>query len=706
MIDIMKFVHRSSCPAWLATTKGDCVDANLALERLTGLDLARIKQADWRNFLVEEDRVSAMASWQTSLAAGTPYRARVRMRGFDGVPAAIELIALGPTVSDGTELWLFIGLHVHDVSEQLARKQAEFFLAEGQRLSHMGTWAFNAGGFDYWSTELFRIHGLDPSGKPPTVEEYLGLVHSEDREFVRQEIEKMFTTRRAFDFTKRIVRPNGKIRHVRCVGVPASYGETLQGFVGTGIDVTEQEQLTEDLRKSEMELRQMLDFAPQLIAVFGPNRERLYVNRNGLDYLGIGLDEWRQRSTGTVVHRDDLERLESYWARALSSGAADEIELRVRKGDGSYRWFLARYNPVRDDKGQILRWYVACTDIEDRKRAEERLEQENVALREEVDKASMFEDIVGSSPPLRAVLSRLSKVAPTDSAVFITGETGTGKELIARAIHRRSARSARAFVGVNCAMIPKELIASELFGHEKGAFTGALHRRVGRFELAQGGTLFLDEVGEIPPDTQVALLRVLQERRFERIGGTQSIQADVRVITATNRDLDSAMKAGAFRRDLFYRLNVFPIQVPTLRERRQDIPILVEYFIERFATKAGKSFSRINKKSLDLLQSYHWPGNIRELQNVIERSVILCETKEFSVDENWLASGPVPKQTENPSLEEHLLGQEKEMIEAALAETRGKVSGPSGAAAKLGMPATTLYSKIQHLRINKRRFRQ
>ena len=628
------------------------------------------------------------------------------MRGFNGVQVAIELIALGPTVSDGTELWLFTGLNVHGVSEQLPRKQAEFFLAEGQRLSHMGSWAFNAAGFDYWSTELFRIHGLDPSGKAPTVEEYLGVVHSEDREFVRQEIEKMLTTHRGFDFTKRIVRPDGKIRRVRCVGVPASYGETFQGFVGAGIDVTEQDQLTEDLRKSEMELRQMLDLAPQLIGVFGPNRERLYVNRIALDYLGISLDEWRQRSTGTVVHRNDLERLESYWRRTLSSGSGDEIELRLRKGDGSYRWFLARYNPVRDDKGQILRWYVACTDIEDRKRAEERLEQENVALREEVDKASMFEDIVGSSPPLRAVLSRLSKVAPTDSAVFIAGETGTGKELIARAIHKRSKRAARAFVGVNCAMIPKELIASELFGHEKGAFTGALHRRVGRFELAQGGTLFLDEVGEIPFDTQVALLRVLQERRFERIGGTQSIQADVRVITATNRDLDSAMNAGAFRRDLFYRLNVFPIQVPTLRERRQDIPILVEYFIDRFATNAGKNFSRINKKSLDLLRSYDWPGNIRELQNVIERSVILCETKEFSVDENWLASGPVSRETENPSLEEHLLGQEKQMIEAALAETRGKVSGPSGAAAKLGMPATTLYSKIQHLRINKRRFKQ
>src|SRR5882724_1869440 len=280
---------------------------------------------------------------------------------------------------------------------------------------------------------------------------------------------------------------------------------------------------------------------------------------------------------------------------------------------------------------------------------------ENVALREE--KASMFEGIVGNSPPLREVLSRACRVAPTDSTAFITGETGTGKELIARAIHRRSPRSSRPFVAVNCVVIPKDLIASELFGHEKGAFTGALQRRPGRFELAEGGTLFLDEVAEIPPEIQVALLRVLQERRFERVGGTQSISSDVRVIAATNSDLEAAMNAGAFRRDLFYRLNVFPIEVPSLRERREDVPLLVEYFIDRFATQAGKKFRHIEKKSLDRLQSYDWPGNIRELQNVIERSVILCDANEFSVDANWLASGPARKEPKRRTLHEHLNGE-------------------------------------------------
>src|SRR5258708_22012071 len=288
----------------------------------------------------------------------------------------------------------------------------------------------------------------------------------------------------------------------------------------------------------------------------------------------------------------------------------------MRKGERSYRWFLARYNSVRDDKGQVMRWYAACTDIEDRKRAEDRLRSENVALREEIDKASMFEEIVGTSTALKSVLSRISKVARSDSTVLITGETGTGKELVARAMHRRSDRVSRSFVGVNCAAIPRDLIASELFGHEKGAFTGATQQRLGRFELANGGTIFLDEVGELPVETQIALLRVLQEHEFERVGGTRRIRADVRVIAATNRDLQAAISAGSFRSDLFYRLHVFTIVMPSLRERREDIPLLVEYFIDRYARKAGKNIKRVTKKPLEFLHSYPSPVNIREPHNV------------------------------------------------------------------------------------------
>jgi transcriptional regulator with GAF, ATPase, and Fis domain len=335
----------------------------------------------------------------------------------------------------------------------------------------------------------------------------------------------------------------------------------------------------------------------------------------------------------------------------------------------------------------------------------DQLQRENVVLREQVDEASMFEEIVGTAPVLQSVLSRVAKVAPTDATVLITGETGTGKELIARAIHKRSTRSSHAFVKVSCAAIPPSLIASELFGHEKGAFTGALQRRLGRFELARGGTLFLDEVGELPAETQISLLRVLQEHEFERVGGTQAIQADVRLIAATNRDLKTAVSKGLFRCDLFYRLNVFPIEMPSLRARSEDIALLTEYFIQRYAQKLGKKILSISKKTLDQFRSYSWPGNIRELQNVIERSLILCETESFSVDENWLTRESVESEIANGSLGQRLTTDERALIEAALAETRGRVSGRSGAAAKLGLPASTLESKIRSLKINKNAFK-
>jgi transcriptional regulator with GAF, ATPase, and Fis domain len=319
----------------------------------------------------------------------------------------------------------------------------------------------------------------------------------------------------------------------------------------------------------------------------------------------------------------------------------------------------------------------------------------------------MFEEIVGHSPAIRAVLERVAKVAPTESTVLITGETGTGKELVARAIHKRSLRSERAFVSVNCAAIPQALISSELFGHEKGAFTGALQRRLGRFELADGGTLFLDEVGELPPEMQIALLRVLQEREFERVGGTKPIHADVRVVAATNRDLHAAIGAGTFRSDLFYRLNVFPVDIPPLRERNEDIPVLVEYFVDRYASKAGKKIRTISKDSMELLRSYPWPGNIRELQNVIERSLIVCDTEDFSVDESWLARETPTSRTASPRDTNKAAAQteDRATIEAALAEAKGRVSGPRGAAATLGMPASTLDSKIRSLGINKHRFK-
>ncbi len=647
----------------------------------------------------EETRRVLSHCLSTGCAGDVSFRVRNAEGGYRWFLSRAE-----PVRAANGSLLYWIGVNL-DIEE---RKQAEFYLAEGQRIAHTGSWAFTTAGFEYWSPELFHIHGLDPRGNPPTKEEYLALVHPDDRDFVEQQIQQILATHRAFDFTKRIVRSDGQIRNVRCVGVLATEEGTVRRFVGTGMDVTEQEQLTKALRKSKDELRQILDLTPQLIAVFGPRRERLFINRTALDYFGLTLEEWRDTGPGAVGHprESDSERVKAQWDRAMSSGSAFEIEQELRKGDGNYRWFLARFNPVRDDEGHILRWYAACTDIDDRKRAEERLKEENVALREEIDRASMFEEIVGTSAALQAVLSRISKVAPTDSTVLITGETGTGKELVARAIHRRSPRASRAFVSVNCAAIPRDLIASELFGHEKGAFTGASQRRVGRFELAEGGTIFLDEVGELLPDTQVALLRVLQEREFERVGGGQSIRVDVRVVAATNRDLTAAVANGTLREDVYYRLNVFPLEMPPLRARRGDIRLLVEYFIDRYARKAGKNIRRVDKRTLQLLQAYPWPGNIRELQNVIERSVILCETETFTVDESWLSRRPLDTRSEDkPFLSEKVAATEKDIIEEALRASQGRIFGPSGAAVRLGIARSTLESKIRSLNINKNRFK-
>jgi formate hydrogenlyase transcriptional activator len=463
---------------------------------------------------------------------------------------------------------------------------------------------------------------------------------------------------------------------------------------------------TRELAAATEELRRTIDAIPQAITILGPDGSTLGANAFVLDYTGLSLEEvTADDSRVRGLHPDDVARLQEERRKALLRGEPFESAQRARRNDGQYRWFSIRYTPVRDADGKIIRWCATGTDIDDLKRTEDRVQSENLALREEVDRTSMFEEIVGASPPLRTVLSHVSKVAPTDSTVLISGETGTGKELIARAMHKRSPRSARPFVAVNCAAIPSSLIASELFGHEKGAFTGALQRRQGRFELADGGTIFLDEVGELPRETQIMLLRVLQEREFERVGGTEPIRVNVRVIAATNRDLQTAVVEGTFRADLFYRLNVFPLDVPALRERRSDVLLLVEYFIHRYAKRAGKRVRRITTETSNLLQSYDWPGNIRELQNIIERAVIICDSETLSVDARWLSGQSLATPPVVSLSAGTLATHEKDAIEAALKDSKGRVAGPFGAAARLGVPASTLESKIKALAIDKRRFK-
>jgi PAS domain S-box-containing protein len=588
--------------------------------------------------------------------------------------------------------------------EQLRRSEAD--LLEAQRISQTGSWKHDVlSGTVIVSPEVFRIFGVKPDEDTSTTEFWLSRNHPDDQKRIRELFERAEIEKTDYEADYRIVLPDGAIKHLHAIGHPIlnESGELVE-FIGTVMDITERKQAEDKIREQEVELRQILDAAPQHLSVLRSDGSHLYINQSSLDFLGLTLEEWQKRDIRELVHPDDAERVARERMQALSSGAPLKIEARFLRYDREYRWLFLYYKPLRDQLGRITRWVVPAIDIDDRKRSEERLQHENVALREEIVKASMFEEIVGASPALQTVLSSIVKVARTDSTVLITGETGTGKELIARAIHKHSPRSGRAFISVNCASIPSSLIASELFGHEKGAFTGAVQRRQGRFELAHSGTIFLDEVGELPAETQIALLRVLQERQFERVGGNRIIHTDVRVIAATNRDLTAAIAAGTFRSDLFYRLNVFPIEVPPLRKRKEDIPMLVEYFVKRYAEKAGKQIRKIDMNTLELCQSYPWPGNIRELQNIVERSVILSSGDTFWIEKAWLAS-PEPARQELPNpLPDTLQNQEREIIETALAECKGKVAGPKGAAAKLGIPRSTLDSKIKQLKIKKHKF--
>jgi len=604
-----------------------------------------------------------------------------------------------------------------------ALQRSEAYLAEAQKLAKTGSWAYNraAEKHIYWSDEMLRIFGLDRQSNLPDRADFLRLVHPEDRDRLQEQIDKSRREKADFVQDYRIVLTDGTVKHIHGTGhtVLDETGNIVE-YVGTAVDVTERKRDEEKLQRSEADLLEAqrlshtgswkheiasgkVTVSPEVYRIFGVEP----------DEVTSTTDFWLNRN-----HPEDAKRIQELFEESEIQKTDYEADYRIVLPDGTIKHLHAVGHPVLNESGDLVEFVGTAIDVteqaqarielekafEEIKRLKDRLHDENLALREQIDQAFMFEEIVGSSPALQTVLSSIVKVAPTDSTVLITGETGTGKELIARAIHKHSRRSGQAFISVNCASIPSSLIASELFGHEKGAFTGAVQRRQGRFEMAHSGTIFLDEVGELPAETQIALLRVLQERQFERVGGNRIIPTDVRVIAATNRDLTAAIAAGTFRADLFYRLNVFPIEVPPLRKRREDIPMLVEYFVKRYAEKTGKQIRKIDNKTLERCQSYPWPGNIRELQNIVERSVILSSGDTFWIEKAWLASRE-PARLELPGhLPDTLQNQEREIIERALSESKGKVSGPEGAAAKLGIPRSTLDWKIKQLRIKKHRF--
>ncbi len=661
-----------------------------------------------------DDLPRVIDAWRRSVEAGQPYVLELRQRRADGVYRWFQSRALPARDMEGRITgWYMLLTHIDD------RKRAEDALRSNEQSLRLIVDSIpgfvstaNAAG----EIELLNRQVLEYFGK--TTEELKNwassdAIHPDDLPRMIDAWRRAIETGQPLDLENRSRRADGVYRwfHVRGRPQRDAEGRIVRWYnLVTDIDDRkraegELERAFDEIAKSEAELRTIIDAIPQLIIAIGADGKFLYANQAVLEYTGLTKEEVRSERFREVFHPEDSERLRDERDAAISRGVPFEYERRVRRRDGQYRWLLIQYNPLRDERGEVIRWYATGTDIDDRKQAEERTRQENFALREQIDQVFMFEEIVGSSPALKTVLSSIVKVAPTDSTVLITGETGTGKELVARAIHKGSQRAGQAFITVNCASIPSSLIASELFGHEKGAFTGALQRRQGRFELAHSGTIFLDEIGELPAETQIALLRVLQERQFERVGGSRVIPTDVRIIAATNRDLAAAIASGTFRADLFYRLNVFPIHVPPLRNRKEDIPMLVEYFVKRYAERARKQISKIDKNTLKLCQSYRWPGNIRELQNIIERSVILCTGDTFWIDEAWLSSQDAPRLESSGPLTQNLQNYEKELIEAALAESKGKVAGPNGAAAKLGIPRSTLDLKIKQLNIKKHTIR-
>jgi PAS domain S-box-containing protein len=632
------------------------------------------------------------------------------------------------TVMDVTEQWK-ARAELEQAFEEIkqrteALRRSEAYLAEAQRLAKTGSWAYNPAAEKciYWSDEMRRIFGLDlQTSHLPDREEFLRLVHPEDRDRFNERIEKSRREKSDFVQDYRVVLTDGTVKHIHGIGHPLldETGNIIE-YVGSDVDVTERKRTEEKLRRSEADLLEAQRISQTGSWKLDVSSGKVIVSPQIFRIFGVKPDEgmsttefWLNRN-----HPEDAKRIQDLFERSRSQKTDYDADYRIVLPDGTIKHLHAVGHPVLNESGDLVEFVGTAIDVteqaqarielekafEEIKRLKDRLHDENLALREQIDQAFMFEDIVGSSPALQTVLSSIVKVAPTDSTVLITGETGTGKELIARAIHKRSQRSGQAFISVNCASIPSSLIASELFGHEKGAFTGAVQRRQGRFELAHSGTIFLDEVGDLPAETQIALLRILQERQFERVGGNRILSTDVRVIAATNRNLTEAIAAGTFRADLFYRLNVFPIDVPPLRKRKEDIPMLVEYFVKRYAEKAGKQIRKIDRNTLEQCQSYPWPGNIRELQNIVERSVILCGGNTFWIEKAWLTGAQPPREELAGPLPDALQNQERKMIEMALAESKGKVAGPEGAAAKLGIPRSTLDTKIKQLGIKKHRF--